>query len=314
MALAGCGAVGSAFVEQVAAWNRRRWGRGPLEVVAVLVRDPSRRRRGIDRRSITDDVGAFLAAPAEVVVEAVGGLDPALRIARHALASGRPWVTANKAVVARHGAALAAEARRVGVEIGFEAAVGAGIPVVATLRQALAHEEVVALRGILNGTTNFLLTALERGAAWDDALAEARRRGFAEADPSRDLQGLDAADKLRILTWLAFGVDPESLEVGVVPVSPDSPVSRAGAAGAVVRQVAEVRRDSSGIRGCVGPVEVPRDSALGRTTDEGNLIEIDTVGAGRIRLSGPGAGGRATASALLGDVVAGLGLAAGRGP
>ncbi len=308
VALAGCGAVGSAFVEQVADWNRRRRGRGALEVVTVLVRDPSRRRRGIDRRSITDDVGAFLAAPAEVVVEAVGGLDPALRIARHALASGRPWVTANKAVVARHGAALATEARRVGVEIGFEAAVGAGIPVVATLRQALAHDEVVALRGILNGTTNFLLTALERGAAWDDALAEARRRGFAEADPSRDLQGLDAADKLRILAWLAFGVDPASLEVDVVPVS------RAGAAGAVMRQVAEVRRDSSGIRGCVGPVEVPRDSALGRTTDEGNLIEIDTVGAGRIRLSGPGAGGRATASALLGDVVAGLGLAAGRGP
>lgn len=311
VALAGCGAVGSAFVEHVAAWNRGRPTQ-TIDVVAVLVRDPARRRRGVDPRRVTGDLDAFLTTPAEVVVEALGGLDPAHGIALRALEAGRPWVTANKAVLARHGSALAAEARRAGVDIGLEATVGAGIPVVATLRGALAHEEVVAVRGILNGTTNYLLTALERGVAWDDALSDAQERGFAEADPSRDLQGLDAADKLRILAWLAFGVGPEALEVDVAPVPSDPSALLAGTEGAVVRQVAEVRRVGSAVRGWVGPARVARDSALGRTTDEGNLIEIDTVRAGRIRLSGPGAGGRATASALLRDVL--RNLPGGAGP
>lgn len=306
VALAGCGVVGSAFVEQVSAWNRARGGAGSIDIRTILVRDPGRARGGaVDPRRCTSDLEAFLAEPVDVVVEAVGGLEPAHRIARHALEGGRHWVTANKTLVAAHGAALAEAARRTGRGFGFEAAVAAGVPVVATLRDALAHDEIRAIRGVLNGTTNYLLTALARGVGWRDALREARRRGFAEADPSRDLEGLDAADKIRLLGWLAFGVAPDEVAVDVTPLpaDPTSLVREAEAGGAVVRQVAEVRRSPQGVAARVGPLRIPRDAPLARITDEGNLVEIDAARAGRIRVSGPGAGGRATASALLGDVL-----------
>lgn len=305
VALAGCGAVGSAFVDLVQERNAVA-GRRPIDVVRVLVRDRHRRRKVLlpaDR--FTDDLDDFLSTPADAVVEAVGGIEPMLTLARRAMGEGRDWVTANKALVAVHGPALAEVARRAGVGFGTEAAVGAGVPIVATIRHALSESGIVGIRGILNGTTNYMLSSLESGAEWEGALADARARGFAEADPSRDLEGLDAADKIRVLSWLAFGVEPESLDLDVltIPVPPAALLADAPHWNASLRQVAEVRRSEGRLHAVVAPTFVARGSALAGTRFEGNLVEIETAYAGVLRLSGPGAGGRATASALLADLV-----------
>lgn len=305
VALAGCGAVGSAFLDIVDERNRQGLDR-PIDVVRVLVRDPAR-DRGVplpgDR--FTDDVDAFLDTPADVVVEAVGGIEPMLTVARRSLDRGRDWVTANKALVAEHGPDLALLARRSGAGFGTEATVAAGVPVVSTIRHALADTGIGAIRGILNGTTNYMISALEGGQPWEAALRDARAKGFAEADPSRDLEGLDAADKIRVLAWLAFGIDPAALIVDrrPVPVAPRSLLDDAARRGCALRQVAEVRRVAGRLQAVVAPTFVPAGSALHGTRFEHNLVEIDTRQAGLLRFSGPGAGGRATASALLADLL-----------
>lgn len=305
VALAGCGAVGSAFLDIVDERNRQGIGR-PIDVVRVLVRDPTRERGvPIAADRFTADVDDFLEAPADVVVEAVGGIEPMLTVARRSLDRGRDWVTANKALVAEHGPGLALLARRSGSGFGTEATVAAGVPVVSTIRHALADTGIGAIRGILNGTTNYMISALEGGQPWDAALADARAKGFAEADPGRDLEGLDAADKIRVLAWLAFGIDPARLAVDrlPVPVAPRSLLADAARRGCALRQVAEVRRVDGGLQAVVAPTFVAGGSALHGTRFEHNLVEVDTREAGLLRLSGPGAGGRATASALLADLL-----------
>jgi len=308
VALAGCGVVGAALVRllrdegpRIEAMHGVR-----LEVTRVLVRDVERPRPAPLRHSLlTADVDAFLAADADLVVEAMGGLDPALRIARATLAAGRRFVTANKALVAAHGAELAAIARRTGAGFDFEAAVGGGVPVVRALREALAGAGVRAVRGILNGTSNFILTRVSEGMTYDAALADAQRAGFAEADPSRDLDGRDAADKVAILAWLAFGLDPARAQVerrGILP-DPDRLARDAAAFGGVPRLIAECVERPGGIAVVVEPVVVTRDSLFGATRDEENAIVVETRWNGRIRLAGPGAGGPPTASALLGDMI-----------
>ncbi len=305
VALAGCGAVGSAFLHLV--HERNLGGRyRPIEVVRVLVRD-AERERGVPlaRDRFTTDIDDFIATSADVVVEAVGGIEPMLAVARCTLDRGRDWVTANKALVAEHGPDLARLARRHGAGFGTEATVAAGVPVVGTIRHALADTGIRSIRGILNGTTNYMLSALEEGEGWDSALADARARGFAEADPGRDLEGLDAADKIRVLAWMAFGIDPAVLVVDrlPVPVDPLALLADARRWGCALRQVAEVRKVDGGLQALVAPTFVADRSALQRTRFEYNLVEIDTCQAGVQRLSGPGAGGRATASALLADLL-----------
>ncbi|HEX6910202.1 MAG TPA: homoserine dehydrogenase, partial [Longimicrobium sp.] len=253
------------------------------------------------------DLDAFLAAAAEadVVVEAIGGLEPALSIARVALGRGKRLVTANKALLAAHGPELAALARRHGGRLDFESAVGGGIPVVRTLRESLSLTGIQAVRGILNGTTNYVLSRLEDGWTFADALADAQARGFAEADPSRDLSGEDAADKLRVLAWLAFGTEPARLDVrrrGLAHGA-DRLARAARALGGAVRLVAEAARVPEGVAASVEPVLVPAGGDLARTRDEENLVVVESHWNGRVRLAGPGAGGGPTASALLGDLV-----------
>ncbi|HEX8432706.1 MAG TPA: homoserine dehydrogenase, partial [Longimicrobium sp.] len=223
VALAGCGVVGGELVRLLhgsAAEVGARHG-VRFELVSVLVRDRNRPRPAeLPDGVLTTDLATFLAARADVVVEAVGGTDVALRVAEAALGAGRRLVTANKAVVAAHGSRLAALARRSGGRLDFESAVGGGIPVVRALRDSLAFTGIERVRGILNGTTNFILTRLAEGWKYAAALDEARARGFAEADPTRDVSGADSADKIRILAWLAFGAPPASLPVrrrGIVP-------------------------------------------------------------------------------------------------
>lgn len=308
IALAGCGTVGSALVRLLEDRRSeiRRVHALHFDIVRVLVRDARRARDGVQSGLVTADAAAFAATDCDVVVEAMGGTGDAATVARAALGRGTGFITANKALLARHGVELAALARRTGAALAFEAAAAGAIPVVRVLREAVPHAGVHGIRGILNGTTNYVLTRMHEGASFDDALAEARARGFAEADATRDLDGRDAADKVRILAWQAFGMEPQRLDVdctGLLP-QPGRLVADAVARGCVARLVAEAARVPGGVFAVVEPVFVPAGSAAGRTTGPENLVEVDTAAAGTLRLSGPGAGGDATASAILGDLVA----------
>lgn len=312
VALAGCGVVGGELVRLLAGSAdevRERHG-VRFELARVLVRDPGKTRPvAFPSGVLTGDVDEFLASAvdADLVVEAIGGLDPALRIAEAALGAGRRLVTANKALVASHGPRLATLARRSGARLDFESAVGGGVPVIRSLRDSLALTGIVSVRGILNGTTNFILTRLGEGWRYADALAEAQARGFAEADPERDVSGQDAADKVRILAWLAFGTEPAALAVrrrGIVP-EPDRLARAAAAVGGIPRLIAEAVRTEDGVVASVEPVVVAPDSDFGRARDEDNAVVVASLWNGTVRLAGPGAGGAATASALLGDMVRG---------
>ena len=308
VALAGCGVVGGALVRLLAGSAEELRARHGLrlELASVLVRDLAKPRPGeLDPALLTDDVDVFLSARADVVVEALGGDEPAGRIAEAALEAGRRLVTANKALIATHGPALAALARRHGTRLDFESAVAGGIPVVRALRDSLPLTGIRAVRGILNGTTNYVLSRLEDGWRYADALAKAQALGFAEHDPTRDVSGQDAADKVRILAWLAFGADPASLPVrrrGIVP-DPDRLARAAAAAGGVLRSVAEAVRTDDGVAAVVEPIVLSPSADLARVRDEDNAVRVESAWNGAVRFAGPGAGGEATASALLGDVV-----------
>lgn len=307
IALAGCGVVNGALAAMLAR-GALPDGRG-VRVSRVLVRDAARARSvRWDDGVVTTDVDALLATDSDVVVEAIGGIEPAAAIAEATLARGARFVTANKALVATHGAHLAAVAARHGGALDFEAAAGGAIPVVRALRDGAAGVGVRRIAGVLNGTTNFVLGRLAVGGALEDAVRAAQAAGFAEADPSRDLDGRDAGDKLALLAWLAFGIAPHMLPVrtrGVAGTSlADAPrlVAAVRAFGGVVRQVAEVATTESGLVARVGLAVVPASSALGRAHDEGNAVVIESASAGAIVLAGKGAGGDPTAGALLGDL------------
>jgi homoserine dehydrogenase len=308
VALAGCGAVGGDLVRLLhhrEAEIRARFGLR-FEIVRVLVRGSARARPAeLPRPLLTTDLESFLGVDAHVVVEVIGGLDPALRIAYATLGRGRRLVTANKTLVAAHGPKLVRLARRNRARIDFESAVAGGIPVVRAIRDQLAATDITSVRGILNGTTNYILTRLARGDRYVDALAAAQEAGYAEADPSRDVNGADAADKIRILAWLAFGADPALLPVRVRGITPDADRFAAAAAslGGVPRLVAECRRSPEGVTAVVEPVVVGSDSELGQVQGADNIVVIESRWNGLLRLAGPGAGGGPTASAVLGDLI-----------
>jgi homoserine dehydrogenase len=292
----------------------------PLQLAAVSVRDLARgRAAGVPAELLTDAPAHVVAHPAtDVVVELMGGDEPAHTLIAAALGAGKAVVTANKHVIAHHGPALEATARRTGAALRFEAAVGGGIPVLGPVATELAANRVTAVRGIVNGTTNFILTAMtEEGREYADVLAAAQEAGYAEADPSGDVEGHDAVNKLVILARLAFGVwlDPAD----VTTIAPEGPgagrpgitgvdavdIAAARGAGKIVKLVASARREDDGaIRATVLPTLVDADSPLGRTNGVLNRIEIDATPVGTVAFSGPGAGGPATSSAVLGDLVA----------
>jgi homoserine dehydrogenase len=280
-----------------------------VAVTRVLVRDAARPRAVRWREDVvTTAIDALLDARADVVVEAIGGLEPAGAIAEATLARGGRFVTANKALVAARGAHLAALATRTGGALDFEAAAGGAIPIVRALRDGAAGVGVRRIAGVLNGTTNFVLGRLAAGDAFADAVRQAQAAGFAEADPSRDLDGRDAGDKLALLAWLAFGVAPHMLPVragGVAGTTIHDAAclgAAARAVGGVVRQVAEAAVTASGLVARVQLAVVAAASPLGRTEDEGNAVVVESASAGAIVLAGKGAGGDPTAGALLGDL------------
>jgi homoserine dehydrogenase len=309
VALAGCGAVGSALLRELVARRATladRHGVG-VTLTRVLVRDVARERNApFDRSLLTSDVEEFLGSDADVVIEAIGGTDTARQVAVRTLSSGRELVTANKELLALYGSELAALARRNRTTLRYDAAVGGGVPVLRLLDDALGAGTPSTVRGILNGTSNFVLTRLEEGASLDDALASARAAGFAEADASRDLDGRDAAAKLALVAWAAFGVAPESLTVRRSTLLPDPArhVRLAERLGLVVRQLAECRSDDDAVVATVEPVLLDAGSAFARTRDEQNRVEVHAGWSAPLCASGPGAGGVPTATALLSDLLA----------
>jgi homoserine dehydrogenase len=293
-----------------------------FQLTAVAVRDVGRAAASGMPATILSDAPAHLVADddIDVIVELMGGDEPAHTLIAAALSMGKAVVTANKHVIAHHGAELEAIARRSGASLRFEAAVGGGIPVLGALASDLAGNRIERVRGIVNGTTNFMLSSMTDEANPLDyaaALAEAQRLGYAEADPAGDVEGLDAVNKLVILARLAFDrwLDPEAIETR--PDGADGPAgpgittvsladqADAREAGRIIRLVATASvAPDGGVSAAVLPTALPRDSALGRTAGVRNRIEIDAVPVGRVGFDGPGAGGAATSSAVLGDLIA----------
>jgi homoserine dehydrogenase len=324
VALLGLGTVGSAVARALLERGEHLAGVSggrPIHLVAVGVRDPDRPRTVALPRAIarSADLSAVATdAAVDVVVELLGGLEPAGELISAALAGGRSVVTANKALLALRGTELEAGARRSGASLRFEAAVGGGIPVLSPLASDLAANRWTAVGGILNGTTNFMLTAMtEAGWGYETALAEAQALGYAEADPSGDVEARDAADKLAILVRLAFGAWPDVRAIGRSLPSVDghgapgiTGVTAAAIAAAaeldlVIKLVAQASRGAGdSVTAVVMPSVVPADSSLGLTGGVTNIIELAGEPIGRLRLSGPGAGAEATSSAVLGDLVA----------
>jgi homoserine dehydrogenase len=308
--LAGLGTVGAAVIKLIETEQASlvaRCGRG-VEVVAVCARSKGK-DRGVDLKKFRwhDDPLKLARDPdIDVFVELMGGEgDPAKASVEAALAARKSVVTANKALLARHGVALAELAERNGVAINFEAAVAGAIPVVKTLREGLAGNSFARVYGILNGTCNYILTRMEQEKlSFADCLKDAQRLGYAEADPTFDVEGHDTAQKLSILASLAFGtkVNPEAVHVeGISSIAP-ADLEAADELGYRVKLLGVAVRTPHGIEQRVHPTMVPKESAIAQVMGVTNAVTIDVDGFSPITLVGPGAGGAATASSVVADI------------
>jgi homoserine dehydrogenase len=309
VALAGCGVVGGGLVRllhEAAPAIGARFG-VRFDLTSILVRDVTRERNlPLEARLFTNNLDAFLAHDVDVIIEAVGGEEPARTIAASALRRGKKLITSNKELVALHGDSLSALALEKQVGLDFGAAVGGSAPVISTLRDLVGASTPVSVRGILNGTSNYVITLLERGASLESALISARERGLAEADCSRDLDGRDAAAKLAIISWITFGIRPPDLLIRRTSLVPgiERLVRLAAGEGFHVRLIAECAQlPRCRVAAAVEPVIVASQSAFGRTIFEDNRVEVDLGWPSPLSVSGPGAGGRPTAAALLSDLL-----------
>ncbi|WP_419825929.1 homoserine dehydrogenase [Sphingomonas sp.] len=316
VALAGLGTVGAGVVKLLdanAALIGRRAGK-PIEVVAVSARDRALDRGfGLTRFDWVDDATALAARDdVDVVVELIGGSDgPALTLARGALGAGKHLVTANKAMIAHHGLELAAAAEQAGLALRYEAAVAGGIPVVKGLSEGAAANALGRVYGILNGTCNFILSTMEsEGRDFADVLAEAQRLGYAEADPSFDIDGVDTAHKLAILASIAFGsrIDFASVATSGIRAVLAADIAQAAALGYRIRLVglAETAPEGSATAGLfqrVHPCLVPLSHPLAHVTGSLNAVVAEGDFVGRLTFEGRGAGGGPTASAVVADLV-----------
>jgi len=314
IAILGHGTVGSEVLRLMGEYSdalAHRIG-GPLELKGVAVSDLSKPREGVDKQLLTDDAMSLINRDdVDIVVEVIGGIDYPRELVLAALRAGKSVVTANKALVAAHADELADAADAANVDLYFEAAVAAAIPVVGMLRRSLAGDNILRISGIVNGTTNFILDAMEStGATYEDALAEATRLGYAEADPTADVEGHDAASKAAILASLGFHTrvkfDDVSCE-GISQVTAED-IEAARDAGYVIKLLAICERitDQNGreaVASRVHPTLVPVDHPLASVNESYNAIFVEAEAAGRLMFYGNGAGGAPTASAVLGDLV-----------
>ncbi|MBY8825917.1 homoserine dehydrogenase [Sphingomonas colocasiae] len=311
VAIAGLGTVGGGVIrllEVNQALIERRAGR-PIEIVAVSARDRSK-DRGIDisRFQWVDDMTTLGEIEGvDAVVELIGGSDgPALALARRTLAAGKAFITANKAMIAHHGLSLAGVADAQDIPLKFEAAVGGGIPVIKGLREGAAANEIKRVYGILNGTCNYILTTMEQDRRdFADVLAEAQALGYAEADPSFDIDGVDAAHKLSILASLAFGseLDFEGVATTGIRHLIAADISEAQALGFRVRLVGLAEADGDGLLQRVRPCLVPMAHPLAHVSGSLNAVVAEGNFVGRLFLQGAGAGDGPTASAVVADLI-----------
>lgn len=308
--VAGLGTVGAALIAQVAHERKAlaaRCGRA-IEVVAVCARSRNK-DRGISLKKIrwfSDPVALARAPDIDVFVELIGGAgNPAKTAVEAALASGKSVVTANKALLAQYGIRLAALAEKHHAALNFEAAVGGAIPIVKTMREGLAGNSFERIYGILNGTCNYILTRMEQeNMTFADCLKEAQRLGYAEADPTFDVEGHDTAQKLAILASLAFGTKVEQGAIYVEGISSITPADLAAAEelGYRVKLLGVAVKTPKGIEQRVHPTMVPKDSAIAQVIGVTNAVTVDVERIAPLTLVGPGAGGAATASAVLSDI------------
>jgi homoserine dehydrogenase len=317
VALLGCGVVGSEvarLLTEQAVDLQARVGR-PLELVGIAVRRSNRTRAGIDPALFTTDAEALVARPdIDLVIEVIGGIEPARSLILTALAHGASVVTANKALLAEDGATLFAAAEDSSSDLYFEASVAGAIPIIRPLRESLVGDEITSVIGIVNGTTNFILDKMDTdGAGFAETLTEAQELGYAEADPTADVEGFDAGAKAAILASLAFHTRVTAADVyreGITEVSA-SDIASAKAIGCVVKllaicQLAETDGGRDGDRSVsvrVHPAMIPRNHPLAGVGGAYNAVFVESRSAGRLMFYGPGAGGSPTASAVLGDLV-----------
>lgn len=311
VALLGCGTVGSevaALLKLDHADLTARSG-APLELIKVGVKDAGKARPAIDKSLITTDLESIVTDPAvSIVIEVMGGIEPARSLIMKALASKKSVVTANKALLAKHGAEIFAAAKANGVDLYYEAAVAGAIPILRPLRESIVGDSVTRVMGIVNGTTNYILTKMdEEGANYDDVLKEAQRLGFAESDPTADVEGHDAAAKIAILASLAFHTQVTIDDVFAEGISTlakrDIEIAKAIDHVIKLLAIAEVSSDGK-VSARVHPTLIPRHHPLAAVRNSFNAVFVEAKSAGELMFYGRGAGGAPTASAILGDLVA----------
>lgn len=309
--LAGLGTVGAGVARMLQAHGAliaARAGR-PVEIAAICARSRIR-DRGVDLGGYAwedDPVSLARRADVDLVVEVIGGEDgPAKATAEAAIAAGKHLVTANKAMLARHGQALAEAAESAGVGLRFEAAVAGGIPIVKALTEGLAGNAITRVMGVMNGTCNYILTQMEAtGAPYAQALAEAQRLGYAEADPSFDVGGIDAAQKLALLAAIAFGAQVDFAGVAIEGIERVSltDIEQAADMGYRIKLLGVARMTPEGLEARTQPCLVPSRSPLGALEGVMNMVVVEGDFVGQTIYRGPGAGAGPTASAILGDVI-----------
>ena len=311
VALLGCGVVGSEVVRLVNEQSEELAARigTPIEIGGIAVRRLDR-DRGVDPALLTTDATALVTRPdIDVVVEVIGGIEPARSLILSAIKSGKSVVTANKALLAEDGQTLHAAAREAGVDLYYEASVAGAIPLLRPLRDSLAGDKVNRVLGIVNGTTNYVLDRMDSaGSSFTEALEEAQTLGYAEADPTADVEGFDAAAKAAILARLAFHTPRVTAadvhREGITAVSAGD-IASARDMGCVVKLLAICQRsedgESVGVR--VHPVMLPLEHPLASVKEAYNAVFVEAESAGRLMFYGAGAGGTPTAGAVLGDIV-----------
>jgi homoserine dehydrogenase len=311
VALLGCGVVGSEVVRLLHSSADDLAARigAPLELAGIAVRRLQKRRDlPVDDALFTTDAAALVAREdVDIVVEVIGGIEPARTLLLSALVAGKGVVTANKALLAEDGSTLHAAARDAGADLYYEASVAGAIPLLRPLRESLAGDHITRVMGIVNGTTNFVLTRMdEAGMGFAEALDEATALGYAEADPTADIEGFDAAAKAAILAGLAFHTKVTAADVhreGITEVTA-ADVASAKEMGCVVKLLAIAEKDGNSVGVRVHPAMIPRSHPLGSVREAYNAVFVEGASAGQLMFYGRGAGGSPTASAVLGDLVA----------
>ncbi len=311
VAVLGGGTVGGQVVRMLTEQGAdlaARIGR-PLQLIGVGVRDAARERPGIPREMLTSDLPGLIGARPDLVIELIGGIEPARQLILAALASGASVISANKALIATHGSELHEAAEANGIDLFYEAAVAGAIPLLRPLRESLAGDQIRRVLGIVNGTTNYILTQMEEeGHSFADSLLRAQALGYAEADPTADVEGLDAAAKAAILAGLAFHTSVRLADVAVEGITAVTPADMAAARGLgyVIKLLAIadlLTEPEPGVCVRVHPAMVPRTHPLAGVRDAFNAVFIEADAADEVMFYGRGAGGAPTASAVLGDVV-----------